>query len=218
MGQEWFIYSFVARGTMVLAEYTQFTGNFAAIAAQCLDRLPSTNNKFTYNADHHTFNFLVDNGYAYCIVSKETVGKQLSMEFLERIKADFMKRYGGGKADTAAAKSLNKEFGPIMKGQMQYVVDHADEIDKLMKVKAQVSQVKEIMLENIDKAIDRGEHITTLSDKAENLRDSVGPRIQEKRDTNPKEDVVSKYESKVDHFGDPFGSGSGNLAFHLWWI
>lgn len=44
-------------------------------------------------------------------MAKETVGKQLSMEFLERIKEDFMKRYGGGKADTAAAKSLNKEFG-----------------------------------------------------------------------------------------------------------
>lgn len=45
-----------------------------------------------------------------------------------------------------------------------------------------------------------------------------GARIQEKRDSNPKEDVVSKYESKVDHFGDPFAFGSRNLAFHLWRI
>lgn len=63
MGQESFIYSFVARGTMVLAEYTEFTGNFPAIATQCLLKLPSTNNKFTYNCDHHTFNFLVQDGY-----------------------------------------------------------------------------------------------------------------------------------------------------------
>lgn len=63
MGQESFIYSFVARGTMVLAEYTEFTGNFPAIAAQCLQRLPSTNNKFTYKCDHHNFNFLVEDGY-----------------------------------------------------------------------------------------------------------------------------------------------------------
>lgn len=63
MGQESFIYSFVARGTMVLAEYTEFTGNFPAIAAQCLQRLPSTNNKFTYKCDHHIFNFLVEDGY-----------------------------------------------------------------------------------------------------------------------------------------------------------
>lgn len=63
MVQESFIYSFVARGTMVLAEYTEFTGNFPAIAAQCLQKLPSSNNKFTYNCDHHTFNFLVEDGY-----------------------------------------------------------------------------------------------------------------------------------------------------------
>lgn len=51
-----------------------------------------------------------------------------------------------------------------MKGQMQYVVDHADEIDKLMKVKAQVSQVKEIMMENIDKVYNYICQIPFLSD------------------------------------------------------
>ncbi|KAK1425359.1 hypothetical protein QVD17_20710 [Tagetes erecta] len=173
MGQESFIYSFVARGTMVLAEYTEFTGNFPAIATQCLQKLPSTNNKFTYNCDHHTFNFLVQDGYAYCVVAKESVGKQISIAFLERVRADFKKRYGGGKADTAIAKSLNKEFGPIMKEHMQYIIEHADEIEKLIKVKAQVSEVKSIMLDNIDKAIDRGENLATLNDKAENLRDSA---------------------------------------------
>jgi vesicle-associated membrane protein 72 len=32
---------------------------------------------------------------------------------LERVKEDFNKRYGGGKAATAAANSLNREFGYI---------------------------------------------------------------------------------------------------------
>lgn len=155
---------------MVLAEYTEFTGNFPAIAAQCLQKLPSSNNKFTYSCDHHTFNFLVEDGYAYCVVAKESVSKQISIAFLERVKADFKKRYGGGKADTAIAKSLNKEFGPVMKEHMKYIIDHAEEIEKLLKVKAQVSEVKSIMLENIDKAIDRGENLTVLSDKTETLR------------------------------------------------
>ncbi|XP_043718938.1 vesicle-associated membrane protein 724 [Telopea speciosissima] len=169
MSQESFIYSFVARGTVILAEYTEFTGNFPAIASQCLQRLPSSNNKFTYSCDHHTFNFLVEDGYAYCVVAKESAGKQVSIAFLERVKVDFRKRYGGGKADTAIAKSLNKEFGPVMKEHMQYIIDHAEEIEKLLKVKAQVSEVKSIMLENIDKAVDRGEKIDILVDKAEDL-------------------------------------------------
>ncbi|CAL1397210.1 unnamed protein product [Linum trigynum] len=171
--QESFIYSFVARGTVVLAEYTEFTGNFPAIAAQCLQRLPSSNDKFTYNCDHHTFNFLVEDGYAYCVVAKEAMSKQISIAFLERMKADFKQRYGGGKAGTAMAKSLNKEFGPVMKEHMKYIIEHAEEIEKLLKVKAQVSEVKSIMLGNIDKAIERGENINTLVDKTENLRDQA---------------------------------------------
>jgi len=38
-----------------------------------------------------------------------------------------------------------------MKEHMKYIIDHAEEIEKLIKVKAQVSEVKSIMLENIDK-------------------------------------------------------------------
>ncbi|MBA0651813.1 hypothetical protein Goklo_019115 [Gossypium klotzschianum] len=89
------------------------------------------------------------------------------------MKVDFKKRYGGGKADTAMAKSLNKEFGPVLKEHKKYIIEHAEEIEKLLKVKAQVSEVKSIMLENIDKAIDRGESLTTLADKTENLHDQA---------------------------------------------
>lgn len=64
MGQQSLIYSFVARGTVILVEYTEFTGNFTSIASQCLQKLPATNNKFTYNCDGHTFNYLVENGFS----------------------------------------------------------------------------------------------------------------------------------------------------------
>jgi len=64
MGQQSLIYAFVARGTVVLAEYTEFTGNFTTIAAQCLQKLPTSNNKFTYNCDGHTFNYLVEDGFS----------------------------------------------------------------------------------------------------------------------------------------------------------
>lgn len=63
MGQKSLIYGFVARGTVILAEYTEFTGNFTSIAVQCLQKLPASNNRFTYNRDSHTINFLVDDGY-----------------------------------------------------------------------------------------------------------------------------------------------------------
>ncbi|MED6217317.1 hypothetical protein PIB30_016506 [Stylosanthes scabra] len=169
MGQQSLIYSFVARGTVILAEHTDFSGNFTTIAFQCLQKLPASNNKFTYNCDGHTFNYLIDNGFTYCVVAVESAGRQIPMAFLERIKEDFTKRFGGGKAATAAAKSLNREFGSKLKEHMQYCVEHPEEVSKLAKVKDQVSEVKGIMMENIEKVLDRGEKIEVLVDKTENL-------------------------------------------------
>jgi hypothetical protein len=40
---------------------------------------------------------------------------------------------------------------PKLKEHMQYCVDHPDEVSKLAKVKAQVSEVKGVMMENIEK-------------------------------------------------------------------
>nr|GMD98505.1 vesicle-associated membrane protein 721-like [Ipomoea batatas] len=174
MGQQKaLIYAFVARGNAVLAEHTDFNGNFNSIAYQCLQKLPSSNNKFTYNCDGHTFNYLVDNGFTYCVVAEESTGRQVPMAFLERIKDDFVSKYGGGKAATAPANSLTKEFGPKLRDHMQYCADHPEEISKLAKVKAQVSEVKGVMMDNIEKVLDRGEKIELLVDKTENLHQQV---------------------------------------------
>lgn len=58
------IYSFVARGTTILAEYTaSFSGNFQTVAIECLQNVNNPDTKFTINCDKHTFNFLNDKGY-----------------------------------------------------------------------------------------------------------------------------------------------------------
>ncbi|XP_031096672.1 putative vesicle-associated membrane protein 726 [Ipomoea triloba] len=170
MGQQTLIYSFVARGTVILAEHTEFTGNFTGVAAQCLQKLPESSNRFSYNCDGHTFNYLVDNGFTYCIVAAESAGRNLPIGFLERVKDDFYKKYGKGKGATAAANSLKKEYGPKLKEHMRYCAEHPDEIDKLAKVKAQVNEVKGVMMENIEKVLDRGEKIELLVDKTDDLR------------------------------------------------
>ncbi|PWA49629.1 synaptobrevin, Longin-like domain protein [Artemisia annua] len=173
MGQKSLIYSFVARGTVILAEYTEFKGNFQAVASQCLQKLPANQNRFNYNCDGYTFSYLIDNGYTFCVVAVESCGRNIPVGFLERVKDDFNKKYAGGKASTASAKSLSKSFGPKMKEQMKYCMSHPEEIDKIAKVKAQVNEVKGVMMENIEKVLDRGEKIELLVDKTDNLRNQA---------------------------------------------
>lgn len=50
------------------------------------------------------------NAAAYCVVAVDSVGRHVPIAFLERIKEEFTQKYSGGKAATATANSLNKEF------------------------------------------------------------------------------------------------------------
>ena len=61
-------------------------------------------------------------------------------------------------------------FAPVLRQHMEYVSHNSGEVDKVSKVQQQVSEVKEIMMDNIEKVLDRGEKIELLVDKTENLR------------------------------------------------
>ena len=56
----------------LLADYTSFTGNFATVAIQCLEKCPANNSKFTYTCDRHTFNYVVDGGFSECPADSST--------------------------------------------------------------------------------------------------------------------------------------------------
>lgn len=191
MNPKGLIYSFVARGTIVLAEHTPYSGNFSTIAVQCLQKLPSNSSKYTYSCDGHTFNFLLDSGFVFLVVADEPTGRSVPFVFLERVKDDFKKRYsssikndgdphpladGDEEEDDlfgdrfSIAYNLDREFGPKLKEHMEYCMNHPDEMSKLSKLKAQITEVKGIMMDNIEKVLDRGEKIELLVDKTESLQ------------------------------------------------
>ncbi|KAF9594426.1 hypothetical protein IFM89_031028 [Coptis chinensis] len=205
MSERGLIYSFVSKGTVVLAEYTAFSGNFSTIAVQCLQKLPTNSNKYTYSCDGHTFNFLVDNGFVFLVVAHEAVGRGLPFTFLQRLKDEFRRSYGariGIEGPHPLADDDNDDFLktllvsriilirnlglPRIKQQMDYCTSHPEEISKISKIKAQMTEVKGIMMENIDKIVvylmrslilfqvlERGEKIEVLVDKTENLQFQV---------------------------------------------
>uniref|UniRef100_A0A1D1YQG5 Vesicle-associated membrane protein 727 n=1 Tax=Anthurium amnicola TaxID=1678845 RepID=A0A1D1YQG5_9ARAE len=188
MSKQPLIYSFVAKGTVVLAEHTSFSGNFSTLAVQCLQNLPSNSSKSTYLCDGHTFNFLTDSGFAFLVVADEAAGRSVPFVFLERVRDDFMQRYGpsinAGSSHRLAdedvddlfedrfniAYNLDREFGPKLKEHMNYCMSHPEEISRLSKLKAQIAEVKGITMDNIEKVLDRGEKIELLVDKTENLQ------------------------------------------------
>ncbi|GKC43583.1 glutamate-1-semialdehyde 2,1-aminomutase 2, chloroplastic-like protein, partial [Tanacetum coccineum] len=106
-----------------------------------------------------------------CKVTKESD----SLLIFEDSEADLSSDYSyGNDADIQSSYFKNQnddsKTGSHDPKLMQYCVDHPKKISKLAKVKAQVSEVKGVMMENIEKVLDCGEKIELLFDKTENLR------------------------------------------------
>lgn len=186
MAPQSLIYSSVARGKTVLAEYSAFIGNFSAVAKQCLERLSSDNKKATYVRDGFSFNFLTDNSFTYCLVTEESFSRAVAFAYLGRIHADFMGRFGGGKAESAFERTLDKQYAPILKKEMEFCEASPGEVEKLAGVQAQVKEVKNVMLNNIDAVMSRGiklddlqEQTTDLQRHAQTFQDT-GRRIRRK--------------------------------------
>eukprot|EP00199_Chlamydomonas_sp_CCMP681_P006037 CAMPEP_0119106216 /NCGR_PEP_ID=MMETSP1180-20130426/3968_1 /TAXON_ID=3052 ORGANISM="Chlamydomonas cf sp, Strain CCMP681" /NCGR_SAMPLE_ID=MMETSP1180 /ASSEMBLY_ACC=CAM_ASM_000741 /LENGTH=221 /DNA_ID=CAMNT_0007091491 /DNA_START=32 /DNA_END=697 /DNA_ORIENTATION=+ len=162
------IYAFVSRETCVLAEYTQFTGNFNTVAIECLQKLTNPEPKFTIACDKHTFNFLQSNGFTYLVVADEAYGRQIPFAYLERVRDEFEEKFAD-KGRVSPAHSLDRTFGPRLKSHMEYCMAHPEEISKVAAVQRKVNEVKDVMVENIEKVLERGERIELLVGKADGL-------------------------------------------------
>jgi hypothetical protein len=65
------IYSAVARGAAVLADYSVFAGNFNPVAKDCLSKAQGAG-RFSHTVDNHLFSFLAEDGYSELLLAKST--------------------------------------------------------------------------------------------------------------------------------------------------
>lgn len=166
------VYSCVARGAIVLAEYSPYTGNFNHVASECLHKIKNPDRKFTVTCDRHTFNFRVHDGYTYLAVADEAAGRVLAFACLERIMLDFNDKFAR-KSRNALPNSLDKTFGPRIKFHMDHLSANPEEVNSVLKVQSQVDAVKLTLQENLTKVMERGDRMDVLEDKAYKLKEQA---------------------------------------------
>jgi len=161
------IYSLVARGSTVLAEYTNTTGNFTTVTQSILDKIPSTNSKMSYVYDRYLFHYVAENGLVYMCMADEDFGRRVPFAFLEDIKNRFKSAYGD-RGRTAMAYGMNEEFSRVLARQMDFYSNNPG-ADRINQVQGEIAAVKDVMVHNIEKVLERGERMELLVDKTDNL-------------------------------------------------
>ncbi|XP_078157896.1 vesicle-associated membrane protein 711-like [Carex rostrata] len=167
------LYSVVARGTVVLAEYNSTQGNTGIIARKVLEKIASQassdgDSHLSYSQDRYVFHAKRTDGITVLCMADDTAGRRIPFAFLEEIHSRFVKTYGRA-CHTALAYGMNDEFSRVLSQQMDYFSNDPN-ADRMNRIKGEMSQVRNVMIENIDKVLDRGERLEVLADKTANMQ------------------------------------------------
>eukprot|EP00804_Cyclotella_cryptica_P018557 CCRYP_004353-RA/>CCRYP_004353-RA protein AED:0.21 eAED:0.21 QI:364/1/1/1/0.5/0.33/3/1187/223 len=169
------VYALVSRQKTVLAEYTatSVTGNFPTVTRVLLAKIPPVDGRMTYVYDEYTFHYVVEHGICFLCMSDEQNKHRVPFAFLQDIKSLFTHKYGLEIPQRAIAFSLNEEFSRTIKERMDYYNNAGSNVDNIAAVKNQIEDVKGVMVENIEKVLERGEKIELLVDKTDRLNQAA---------------------------------------------
>ena len=113
--------------------------------------------------------YVVENGICYLCMSDEVDKHRIPYAFLNEMKEHFTAKYGVELPQRAIAFSMNEEFSKVIRDRMDYYNSSNVQIDNIDRVKDQIDQVKDVMVLNIEKVLERGEKIELLVDKTDRL-------------------------------------------------
>ena len=93
--------------------------------------------------------------------------RRIPFAYLSDIKSRFEEMYGDT-IKTAVENNMNEEFSKIMEKRMDFY-NNDPSADTITHVRGQIKEVKEVMVDNIDKVLGRGEKLDQLAEKTRDL-------------------------------------------------
>jgi len=174
------LYSMVARHggaagsnarPVVLSEHTAATGNFQTVARRILEKVPNKDTKATYTYEQHVFHVMVDNAIIYMVMMKLTPDqkKRQPFAFLDDVRKNFKKQFGANIA-TVTPNDVYESFAPQLQKGMEHF-SNTTGTEQTEQIQSQIEDVKGIMVENVDKILERGEKLSLLVDRTKDLNE-----------------------------------------------
>ncbi|KAL8503702.1 hypothetical protein ACS0TY_022429 [Phlomoides rotata] len=166
-------YALVARGSLVLAEFSASSTTASAITRQILEKISgNTNNtNLSYSQDRYTFHIKRTDGLTVLCMADATAERRIPFAFLEEIHQRFVRSYGRS-VFSAQAYAMNDEFSRVLSQQMDYYSNNPN-ADRINRIKGEMSQVRDVMIQNIDKVLDRGDRLELLVGKTATLQSNT---------------------------------------------
>lgn len=136
-----------------------------------LEKMPKTNSRMIYTQDQYNFNCEVYNGFVFICMCDAKFSAGVTFNFINDIKTRWDTFYRENQENSTREKNFSASFKSVLKKRMHFY-NTDPSANKIKKLKNQIADVKEEMVNNIERTLLRGEKIEILVDKTENLAES----------------------------------------------
>ncbi|KAF9235481.1 VAMP synaptobrevin-like protein [Melanogaster broomeanus] len=161
----------VARGSTVLAEYQAPGGrDFTHATQTILSKIPPNNSKLTYAWEQYLFHYISDGGIIYLVMAQDSAGRKMPFAFLMDLQRKFIELPSSSSAvlTSTPAYGLQSTFSPTI-ASLMHTYNTSPPLDEVARAQAELNQVKDIMVQNVEQILSRGERIELLVDKTDTM-------------------------------------------------
>ena len=154
-----------------LAEVSLAEGNFGMLALKLLTKIRKDNSASYVYENKYIFHYNNQFDVTFLCMTDAAFHNRTAYAFLFDIKEKFFEKFGTN-VKNLPGYGANREFSELMKQKMNFYNSDQGGNDKLKTVRENIEKTKDIMIENIDKVLARGEKIELLVNKTQQLSDS----------------------------------------------
>ncbi|KAK7867315.1 hypothetical protein R5R35_002132 [Gryllus longicercus] len=173
----------VTYGEVILVTHQIEPENFTCYISTILPLIPKVpgERKLTFPVERFQVHvFAEESGLTYCCITDPTDQHLFPFTFLDTIKTKFTEISSlTEKAPTANENEFQNDFAPVLAAVVFNF--NIGQGDKLTVLETQIHDVKKIILNNVEKLIERGEKLEDLVTKSENLTVKSGDFRQASR-------------------------------------
>ena len=162
------IYSLIAKGIVVLADYSSFTGTFDQTCKNYLTNV-KPNSSAAVKSDDYTIYYINSNNITYLIFTDNLYPKVAAIACLEALKKDF-ETSNIDTSDVSGDKCLQEQLKPKIQLKFDYFNQHKESSGEAMDaLKEQIQSMHEEILQGSGLLNERGEKMNKLDEKSEHL-------------------------------------------------
>lgn len=146
------IFSLIAREELVLVEHSIAAGNFQTISNLILAKIPQNDSQMSFVYDRYFFHYLKNNGITYLCLASDEFPRRKAFAYLSELEENFVMEFGD-KAKTTLNQVQKEAFGP----RIGELIEKYKSPDQRELLQLEVDHVKNIMVANIERVLERGD-------------------------------------------------------------